>query len=75
MAVMRVPARGIGGARGGNDARTCGRGRLQLFAVPGLLCAFGSAGGIVLGSLATGLYAYARQWPTVVPATASRSPW
>jgi putative ABC transport system permease protein len=35
-----------------------------------LLCALGGAGGTLLGSLATALYAQARHWPTVVPAGA-----
>jgi putative ABC transport system permease protein len=49
---------------------TRGQIRAQFLAESLLLCALGCAGGTVLGSAITGLYAYTRQWPTVVPAAA-----
>jgi putative ABC transport system permease protein len=49
---------------------TRGQIRLQFLAESLLLCALGCAGGVLLGSAATGLYAYSRGWPTVVPAPA-----
>ncbi|MEU5938989.1 ABC transporter permease [Micromonospora sp. NPDC047548] len=49
---------------------TRGQIRVQFLAEALLLSALGGTGGTLLGVGITGLYAYSRQWPTVVPAWA-----
>jgi putative ABC transport system permease protein len=41
--------------------------RLQFLAEALLLCGLGGAGGVLLGTAVTGVYASTQRWPTVVP--------